>query len=237
MTKKAVCYIRVSTQEQVLHGVSLDAQEERLGAYCVMQGLDVIQTFREEAVSASKALNTRPKGIEMLELVRKKKAGHIVALKLDRLFRNAEDALRQTSAWDSTGITLHLVDMGGQSLCTSSAIGRMMLTMMAAFAEFERNLISERTSAALQHKKVHLQPYAQLPFGFDRKGDLLVVNESELDMVRQMQGWRATGCTLRAIAGRLNKAKVPAKNDGQWYASTVRQILSNPIYSIIGKEE
>ena len=58
--------------------------------------------------------------------------------------------------------------------------------MMAAFAEFERNLISERTSAALQHKKIHLQPYAQLPFGFDRQGNVLVVNEFELDMVRQI---------------------------------------------------
>lgn len=233
MKNKAVCYVRVSTQEQALHGVSLNAQEERLSAYCVMQGLDVIQTFREEGISASKALNTRPKGTEMLELLRKKKAGHIVALKLDRLFRNAEDALRQTSAWDSSGVTLHLVDMGGQSLCTSSAIGRMMLTMMAAFAEFERNLISERTAAALQHKKIHLQPYARIPFGFDRKNDALVVNSYELGVVRQIQEWRANGYTLRAIANRLNATKVPAKKDGQWFASTIRQILGNPIYKLV----
>ena len=233
MTKKAVCYFRVSTQEQALHGVSLNAQEERIAAYCMMQGLEVVQTFREEGVSASKALNTRPKGMEMLELLRKKKAGHIVALKLDRLFRNAEDALRQTSAWDTAGVTLHLVDMGGQSLCTSSAVGRMMLTMMAAFAEFERNLISERTAAALQHKMVHLQTNAQLPFRFDRQGDMLVVIVYELGMVRQMEDWRATGCTLRAIARWLNEMKVPAKNKGRWFASTVRQILANPMYGLI----
>ncbi len=237
MTKKAVCYFRVSTQEQALHGVSLNAQEERIKAYCMMQGLEVVQTFREEGVSASKALNTRPKGMVMLELLRKKKAGHVVALKLDRLFRNAEDALRQTSAWDAAGITLHLVDMGGQSLCTSSAIGRMMLTMMAAFAEFERNLISERTAAALQHKKIHLQPYAQVPFGFDRQGSLLTVNSLELEMVGRMREWRESGRTLRAIAGFLNKMKVPAKNGGTWHASTVRQILGNPVYDLVENHE
>ena len=236
MKNRAVCYIRVSTQEQALHGVSLDAQTERLSAYCAMQGLDVVQSYREEGISASKALSTRPRGAEMLELLRKKKAGHIVALKLDRLFRNAEDALRQTSAWDSAGITLHLVDMGGQSLCTSSAIGRMMLTMMAAFAEFERNLVSERTSAALAYKKVHLQPYAQLPFGFDRKDDMLVVNDYELGVVRQIQEWRRNGLTLRAIASRLNAEKVPAKNAGTWHASTVRQILTNLIYGFIEED-
>jgi DNA invertase Pin-like site-specific DNA recombinase len=229
MTNRAVCYIRVSTQEQALHGVSLDAQEERPAAYCKMQGLESLQVFREEAVSGSKALNTRPKGAEMLEILNKKRATHIVALKLDRLFRSAEDALRQTKDWDARGLTLHLVDMGGQSLNTSSAMGRMMLTMMAAFAEFERNLISERTTAALRHKRNHLQPYAQIPFGFDRQENALIPNEYEQGIIRQIRQWRNGGLTLRAIASRLNREKVPAKNAGQWFASTVRQILENPI--------
>jgi len=236
MKEKAACYVRVSTQEQALHGVSLNAQEERLGAYCLMQGLEVIRTFREEGVSASKSLGSRPQGSEMLELLSKKKAAHIVALKLDRLFRNAEDALRQTKAWDAKGLTLHLVDMGGQSLNTASAMGRMMLTMMAAFAEFERNLISERTSAALQHKKAHLQPYAQLPFGFDREGEVLLPNLYELETVLEMRNRRATGHTLREIASWLNKEQIPAKNGGRWHASTVRQILGNPMYAPIVDE-
>ena len=55
---------------------------------------------------------------------------------LDRLFRDAEDALRQTKAWDKAGIALHLVDMGGSGMNTASAMGRMFLTLMAA--ELER---------------------------------------------------------------------------------------------------
>ena len=157
---RAVCYIRVSTQEQANTGVSLAPQEERLRAYCTMQGLEVAAVVREEGVSGSKPLGSRPGGAEVLRMVARREVSHVVALKLDRLFRNAADALAQTEAWDKAGVGLHLVDMGGQSLNTSSAMGRMMLTMMAGFAEFERALIAERTASALAHKKAHRQAYA-----------------------------------------------------------------------------
>ena len=66
---------------------------------------------------------------------------------------NAEDALRQTKAWDKAGIALHLVDMGGTGMNTASAMGRMFLTLMAGCAELERNLVAERTASVLAHKK------------------------------------------------------------------------------------
>ena len=227
----AVCYLRVSTQEQAIHGVSLEAQNERLQAYCLLQQLEIARVFREEGISASKPLETRPQGKEMINLLARKGIGHIVALKLDRLFRNAEDALYHTRRWDSQGLTLHLVDMGGQSLNTSSAMGRMMLTMMAAFAEFERNLISERTAAAMQHKKKHLQHYAQVPYGFQVEEAMLVQHDAEQKIIAEMRVWQSKGWTLRAIAERLNQEGVPTKNGGVWHAATVRQILANEIHA------
>ena len=59
---KAVCYIRVSTEEQAREGVSLEAQEERLRAYCKMTGLEVVEMIREGGVSATKLLKDRPGG-------------------------------------------------------------------------------------------------------------------------------------------------------------------------------
>jgi len=78
---------------------------------------------------------------------------HQSLLKLDCLFRNASDALHTTEAWDKQGISLHFVDMGGMAVDTSSAMGRMMLTMLAGFAQFERDLCADRTKSALKHKK------------------------------------------------------------------------------------
>ena len=223
---KALAYVRVSTEEQAVTGVSLRAQRERLQAYCVSRGLVIVEVIADEGVSASKVLDTRPGGKRLVEALKRKEIKHVVALKLDRLFRNAEDALRTTSAWDRRGLSLHLVDLGGQSLDTASAVGKMMLTMMAAFAEFERNLVSERTSAALAYKRRHNEVSNHVPFGFNQVGSRLVTNEAEMAIVGELQAWRAEGATFRTIAARLNTQAVPSKKGGEWHASTVQKVLA-----------
>ena len=148
------------------------------------------------------------------------------------LTRDAEDALRQTKAWDKVGVALHLVDMGGQTLNTASAMGRFFLNMMAGFAELERNLIAERTAAALAFKKTHRKAYSPTTFGFDRDGVELIENAKELASVKQMEAWRAAGWTLRQVAEELNGRSVPTKHGGRkWYASTVRHMLRNDLYA------
>jgi len=230
MKERAVLYIRVSTEEQARGGVSLDAQEERLKAYCAMCGLEVVEVIREAGVSAAKPLSDRPGGQRLLQLLARKQAEHVVALKLDRLFRDAEDALHQTKAWDKAGIALHLVDMGGQTLNTASAMGRFFLNMMAGFAELERNLIAERTATALQHKKANRRAYAPTPFGFNREGDSLIENPHEQSVIAQIFAWRTEGWSMGRIAAELNRRGVPTKRGGQWYACTVQYILKNNLY-------
>jgi len=116
---------------------------------------------------------------------------HVVALKLDRLFRNAADALATTEEWREAGISLHLVDMGGMSLDTGSSMGRMLLTMLAAFAEFEGNVISERTTAALRHKRAHGRVFNHAPYGYDAVDGRLVPNASEQEGLERMRELRA----------------------------------------------
>ena len=226
---QAVAYIRVSTDEQARGGVSLDAQTERLEAYCKMQGLNLVAVLREEGISGSIALGERPAGRDVLRLLKERKASHVVALKLDRLFRDAEDALRQTKAWDRTGVALHLVDMGGQTLNTASATGRFFLNVMAGFAELERNLIAERTTTALAHKKAHGRVYNHTPFGFDREGDLLLKNGLEQDAILEVRSLRASGRSLRQIAHHLTSTGVPTKQGGGWHASTVKNLITSSL--------
>lgn len=228
--EKAVLYIRVSTEEQVKGGVSLAAQEERLLAYCTLCGLEPVAVIREEGISASKPLAARPAGAELVKMVQQKQVGHVVALKLDRLFRDAVDALTQTKQWDKAGIALHLVDMGGQAMNTASAMGRMMLTMMSAFAELERNLIAERTTQALEHKKEHREVYAPTPYGYNREGDALTPNQVEQAVIIEINKRRGCGHSLRKIADYLNGSGVPTKQGGRWYASTVKYILENDLH-------
>ena len=227
----AVLYIRVSTDEQARHGVSLDAQEERLRAYCTMRDLEIVGIIRDEGVSAFKYLDKRPGGAELLRTIAKGGAAHIVALKLDRLFRNAGDALASTEAWSRAGVALHLVDMGGCAMDTTSATGRMMLTMLAGFAEFERTLTAERTTAALRYKRDHGQVYGPTPYGYTRSGVDLDADPDELATVAAVKGWRAEGLSLRAIAARLTAAGTPTKRGGRWHPRTVSYLLTNELYA------
>jgi DNA invertase Pin-like site-specific DNA recombinase len=226
----AVCYTRVSTDEQAREGVSLAAQEERLRGYCMMSGLAITTIICEEGVSGRTPVSHRPGGKEMLKLIREKQVQHIVALKLDRLFRDAEDALRQTRQWDEGGIALHLVDMGGTAINTASAMGRLLITMMSGFAELERNLIAERTASALQHKKRHRQVYSPTPYGFQREGALLIPDPEESAVVTRISDLAAGGASLRQIASILNTEGIPSKSGGKWHPSTLWYVLHNNIH-------
>jgi DNA invertase Pin-like site-specific DNA recombinase len=227
----ALCYTRVSTVEQWKTGISLEAQDERLRAYCRMAGLELVEVIREEGVSASIPLGKRPAGTRLLQKVADG-VTHIVALKLDRLFRDAEDCLRQTREWDRAGIVLHLVDLGGTSLSTGSAMGRMFLTLMAGCAELERNLVSERTISVLTHKKQQGRVYNHPPYGFDRVGDRLIPLVDEMSVVHLIRERREDGWSLGMIAEVLNNDGVPTKNIAKWHARTVKNILDNSIYGV-----
>lgn len=223
---KAVAYLRVSTTEQANEGCSLDAQLDRVKAYCVMTGLELLAIFREEGISGAKALDTRPQGRQLVEALKSGKAGHVVAMKLDRLFRDAVDCLTATREWDRAGTTLHLVDMGGTCLNTGSAMGRMFLTMAAGFAELERNLISERTSAAMTHLKAEGRHVGSPATGFEMMAGQLVANEAEQVAVQRAVELRESFLTLREIAAQLEAEGHPTKRGGKWAPSVVREILT-----------
>ncbi len=228
---KAIGYARCSTADQAREGVSLDVQEERVRAYCAMAGLNLIAVVREEGVSGTKPLADRPSGKGMLRLLAARKIQHVVALKLDRLFRDAADALTQTRAWDREGVALHLVDMGGQTLNTATAIGRMFLTLTAAFAELERNLISERTTAALKHKKAAGAHIGAPGFGFRVVDHALVPVPEELAIVEEVRRLRADGKTLREIARSLTDRNILTRRGGQWGPEQVRRLAGHPRYT------
>ena len=100
---------------------------------------------------------------------------HVVALKFERLFRNAGDALSAIEQWDKNRITTHLINfMEGSSLDTRSPMGRIMIGIAATFAQFERDLCSQRTKDALQHKKSKREAYSPTLLGFVHEGMRLV---------------------------------------------------------------
>lgn len=231
--RTAIGYLRVSTIGQTQDGVSLAAQREKIERYCALNDLDLIEVYADNGISAGKALSTREGGALALEALASGRARHIVSHKLDRLFRNTLDCLACVQTWDKAGACLHLIDLGGQSLNTGSAMGRFFLTMTAGFAELERGLCSERTSTAMSYLKEHRQVYAPVPLGYQRQGDTLIEDPGELATVSRIKRWRDAGKSYGKIAGLLNLEHAPTKQGGKWYASTVRQVALNDLYAVV----
>lgn len=231
VSKAAVAYIRVSTDEQAEEGVSLEAQEARLRAYCTAQGLELVAVLCEEGgVSGSVALASRPRGAELLALIAEGKAGHVIAPKLDRLFRDAADTLNETRSWDRQGVALHLLDVGGQAINTASAMGRMFLTMMAGFAELELNLIRERTRTALHHKRDKGEAVSRAPRGLCIVAGRLATDTGSdgLKLYGRARSLRAEGMGYAAIAEQLMAEGFKAERGAKLHASTVHYMLKNP---------
>jgi DNA invertase Pin-like site-specific DNA recombinase len=220
---RAIGYVRVSTFHQEL---SPEVQRQRIESYCVLAGLELVDVIVERGVSGKVKLSKRPAGNKIAALL---SAGvsHVVALKLDRLFRNAADALTTAEEWQNAGIEMHIVDMNGVSLSTGSAMGKMFLTMMAAFAEFERNVIADRTSAALQFKKAQGHVYSGItPFGFRAEAGVLVLEPSEQATLTRLRALRAGGMSFNRCADELNAEGVPSKLGGQWHPFTIQKVLA-----------
>ena len=82
--------------------------------------------------------------------------------------------------------------MGGQSVNTGSSMGKMLITMLAGFAGFERNMIAERTTAALAYKKAHGEVYNHTPFGFTSQDGSLIPDATEQAAIGDYKGKDAT---------------------------------------------
>ena len=87
----AIGYVRVSSEEQADSGLGLEAQRQRIAAYCAMKGLHLVEVFEDLGISGGKPLARRPAGSQLLAAAIKSKTPVIVA-KLDRLFRSVADA-------------------------------------------------------------------------------------------------------------------------------------------------
>jgi len=224
---KAVVYIRVSSDKQAASGLGLQDQTERCNAYCTMKGLEIVGTFRDEGVSAGKPLSKRPAGRDMLDALKRSGAGAVIILKLDRAFRNALDCLTNVETWEKNGVALHIVDMGGNALDTSSAMGKMFLTMSAGFAEMERTLISERTGAAMAVKKSQGVRVGRIPYGkrLGSDGRTLEACPEEQGTLEALRTFRGSGLSVRKVAGAMNAAGHTNRGNA-WTKSAVDRILS-----------
>ena len=219
----AICYIRVSSEEQADSGLGLEAQRQRIAAYCNLKVLHLAEVFEDPGISGGKPLASRPAGSQLLAAANKSKILVIVA-KLDRLFRSVADAANVIADFDKKGIQLVSI---AESFDMSSPYGRAMAQMASVFAELERAMIRERTRAAMNVKRARGERISgHAPFGWDfGSGGRLIENSREQQIIARVQRFRAEGMSFRGIATRLDRQGIPPKRGRRWVHTTVKSIL------------
>jgi site-specific DNA recombinase len=204
---KAVGYIRVSTTEQAIEGVSLAAQHTKIQAYAVVKDWTLVDVIRDEGVSAKRL--QRPGLAQVLAIVDARQVEVVIVAKLDRLTRSVSDLDRLVKLFARKGVALVSLQ---EALDPTTATGRAMMGLIAVFSQWERESIGERTRDAMQHLKAQGQVYSRPVF-------------DDPAILARMQRERAAGRSYHQIAGALNADGLPTTRGGQWRACTVRQIL------------
>jgi DNA invertase Pin-like site-specific DNA recombinase len=205
-TGKWAGYVRVSTVKQDL---GPDVQRARIAAKAVLLG-DVALDIYEERESG-KNLNGRPVLLDLLDLLDAGTYDGLIVAKLDRLSRNTQDFLELVDRAQRNGWSLVVLDL---DLDTSTAAGRLVATMFAAVAEWERGVIGERTSAALQVRKA-------------QGVKLGTPKVTPPATVRKIMRLADAGLSSRAIAAKLTRDGVPTATgkSTSWASTTVAGIV------------
>lgn len=146
-------YVRVSTQEQKLHGLSLDAQKMKLTEYAEANNMRIVEWYVDEGVSARKLIRKRPELQRMIQDAEKGKFERIIFIKLDRFFRSVaeyHECMKRISpvVWTTTEEKYDL----------STAQGRMLVNMKLTIAEMEADMAGERVDLVNEYKVSTGQP-------------------------------------------------------------------------------
>ena len=217
--KKAIGYIRVSTEQQADEGISLAAQRAKIEAWCELNDYELVAIYEDAGVSG-KTVSKRPQ--LQAALAEMKKGMALVVYSLSRLARSTKNCIEIADELKSAGSDLVSLT---EKIDTSSAMGEFFFTLIAALGQMERKVIGERTKAALAHKKAIGEKYAPVPFGYKEIEGRLEVVKHEALLVAEINQKRAAGYTLQSIAHYLNEKGVMGKQGGKWYASSVSCIL------------
>ncbi|MDC5315967.1 recombinase family protein [Acinetobacter baumannii] len=231
--KKAIGYVRVSTEKQAEEGISLDAQVVKIKAWASLNDYKLVHIYSDEGISGA-SLNKRDGMQKALAAVSEGMV--FICYSLSRISRDTIDTIQISRQLEKAGADLVSLS---EKIDTTGASGKMIFNLMAVLSQFERDQTAERTKFAMQFKKSRNHAYSPIPYGYDRHGDELVINVSEaLTIVRIKEMFQA-GKGYAEIARILNEEQIPTKLNKQWQRNTVYYLIkrSNVTKELVAEEQ
>lgn len=224
---RTAIYVRVSTQEQAEEGYSIKAQIERLNAYASSQDWKVVKTYVDDGQSAKDMKRTELS--RMLDDMKNDNFDCVLVYKLDRLTRSVLDLYTMLNVFEKYNVKFKSAT---EVYDTTNAMGRLFITLVAALAQWERENLGERVRMGMNQKAKEGKWTVSLPpFGFNKNGDNLEINEKEAAIVREIFELYLTGkYGVGKIAKLLNYRGTKTKNNANWNLNSIRYVLTNMIY-------
>lgn len=214
-------YIRVSKEEQAKEGYSIPAQKSRLIAFCNAMGWKNYKFYIDPGVSAKDM--KRPKLQLLLDDVKSGRISTVLVYRLDRFTRKVKDLHRMLEILEANNCAFKSAT---EPYDTSTAMGKLFITIVGALAEWESDNLSERTRMGLEEKVAGGERVGNIPYGFDLDENEKLVKNEKAPIVIDIFEKYEKGWSMTRIANYL-RYRVPEKN---WYPNTVRRILTNPAY-------
>ena len=223
---KTIGYVRVSTDKQADRGVSLDAQAEKIRAMAVVHNAELVDIIVDGGESARSL--QRPGMERLLAQVDGKKVQAVIVAKLDRLTRSVKDLCELLERFERRGVALISV---AESLDTSSAAGRLVLNIMTAVSQWEREAIGERTRDAMSHKRANGERVGNIQFGYrlGTDGKHVQPDAAEQAVLKEIHHLRHGGHTMRGIAAALNQRELRTRRGSAWRLEHVARILKQTV--------
>ena len=215
-------YPRVSTDDQVREGFSLDEQEKEMKKLCMYKNYQIYKVYREEGVSA-KNMN-RPKFQEMIQDLKDGKINRIIVYKLDRLTRSIQDLEVICKFIEKYHCSL---DSVSEEINTDTATGVFFIRMTTILAQLEIERTSERTKFGLKGAAKNGHFCGKAPIGYRKINKELVIDDLESEVVKEIFDDYVNGLSVCTITKKLNNKNALNRN---WRTTTIDRMLSNYIY-------
>lgn len=224
---RAIAYSRLSVDERHTGSISFSVQAEHIQALAQRLGADVVEAVQDNAISGAVPFKKRPGGKRVLALANTGRIDAIFALRQERLFRDTREALQYADEWKQSGIAIYFAEDGGVPLDASSPSGRLVYTVKAAAASYEREQTALRVRENKASRRLQGKTYCAPRYGYDNVNGYEVPNVAEQRVIERIFALRKAGQSLRQIAGSLTASGVKTKKSTKaWSAQAVSDILS-----------
>lgn len=225
--KIVAAYIRVSTEDQAESGLGMDAQRTRCKAMCQVKGWDEPTFYLDDGISGTKIVAKRPGLLSLMEDIKAGKIHALIISSLDRLGRRSHIIINLVEEFRIYGVSLVSCK---ESFDTTTPHGQLMLGIFAVLAQFERDLVVQRTVDALTEKgKRDGEKGGRLPYGYKRLFETqglkrvcvgVEIDASAAKIVRRVFALNKRGASLREIASDVSNGKI-------WRHTSIVEILRN----------